>query len=134
MPAWKSSPKRLDRSSRSRLAEQAWQRLPHRGSQDAGVRIACARSHHLATVFDTDIGLVYRSQIRGHSHGDADLPDTPHRGRQPKAWFDLLDLDEPEDQLSDDQLPAWCECGPRMLSRAAVLDWAANHEHRVIVD
>lgn len=127
-------PRRLDRGSRGKLAEGAWQALPHGGSSRATLRIDCSASHHVATVYDTEIGLVYRSQIRRHAHGDRDLPDTPHRDQEPKAWFDLLDLDESDFEQASDPLPAWCECGPRMLSRTAVLDWVAAHEHRVILD
>jgi hypothetical protein len=131
---WSTPQDRLDRSSRARLAEQAWQDLPSGGSGQATVHITCAHSHHLATVFDTPLGLVYRSQIRRHAHGDADLPDTPHGGTSAKAWFDLLDPEQDSDGQAGDQLPAWCDCGPRVLSRAAVLDWVAEHEHHVIVD
>lgn len=134
MPGWKTSPSRLNRSSRAKLAEQAWLSLPSGGSDQATLHIACAASHHIASVFDTEIGLVYRSQIRRHGHGDRDLPDTPHHGTKAKAWFDLLDLAQIDPDQVDDQLPAWCECGPRMLFRAAVVEWVAGHEHRVIVD
>lgn len=91
----------------------------------------CSASHHLATVYDTDAGLVYASTIRAHSHGDRDLPDTPHHGHQPRRWFDLLQAPGTE---ADDLLPAWCDCGQRSLSRRALQEWCAQGEHRVIVD
>lgn len=91
----------------------------------------CAASHHLATVYDTDIGLVYASSIRARSHGDRDLPDTPHHAHHAHRWFDLLQAPGTED---DDWLPAWCDCGQRGMSRRAVQEWIAQGEHRVIVD
>ena len=38
------------------------------------------------------------------------------------------------DPLTDDTVPAWCDCGPRTLSRVAMLEWIAAGEHRVVVD
>ena len=98
------------------------------------MRIACGANHHVAAVYETGIGLVYRSQIRRHGHGDRDLPDNPRAGSKPKPWFDLLESSEVDLDQADDQLPAWCECGPRMLSRASVLRWVAEGERRVIID
>jgi len=134
MSSWRTPPVTLDPRGRAELAEQAWQHLPNGGSEQAKVRILCGANHHVATVYTTDIGLVYRSQIRRHGHGDRDLPDSPRGGTAPKPWFDLLESSEVNLEQASDQLPAWCECGSRMLSRAAVLRWAAEGEHRVILD
>lgn len=130
-PYRQDMPQAVDRRERSQQAEQAWQRLPSGGSEQAALRIMCAASHHVATVYRTDAGLVYRSEIRRHSHGDRDLPDTPHGTSEPKPWFDLLEIPDAD---ADDGLPAWCECGQRLLSRQAVRQWVADGEHRVVLD
>jgi hypothetical protein len=116
---------------RSRRAARALEVLPHGGRDAITLRVQCRVSHHVATVYETDQGLVYAAPVRGHSHGSFDLPDEPHRGNQPTRWVDLLEIAQP---TSDDVLPAWCDCGHRTLSRAEVLSWIAQGEHRVIVD
>lgn len=96
------------------------------------LQIQCARSHHVAEVFDTDAGLVYVAPVRSHSHGSYDLPDQPHGDQKPHQWMDLLRAGE--GRAVDDALPAWCDCGHRALSRESVLRWIADGEHRVVVD
>lgn len=116
---------------RSARAAKALAALPHGGRDAIVLRVQCARSHHVATVYDTAQGLVYAAPVRARSHGDHDLPDEPHGDHAPHRWLDLLE--GPRD-ASDDTLPAWCDCGHRVLSRADVLAWIADGEHRVIVD
>lgn len=116
---------------RSQLAEQTLDALPHGGRDAITLRVQCAKSHHVATVYATDAGLIYAAPVRARSHGDYDLPDAPHGGRGPTRWLDLL---EPADPMVDDVLPAWCDCGHRTLSRAEVKAWVAAGEHRAIVD
>jgi hypothetical protein len=122
---------RLDRHDRRRIAQNAWSALPHGGREATRMKINCAKSHHVATVYRTSAGLVYVAPIHAHSHGDKDLPDIPHGDQEPRRWFDLLDADG---AAEDDELPAWCDCGHRMLSRAAVMEWLADGERRVIID
>jgi len=96
------------------------------------LRIQCARSHHVAAVYATDVGLVYVAPVRARSHGAHDLPDEPHGNQDPHRWFDLLAAGE--GPTVDDALPAWCNCGHRTLSRTTVLEWLDSGEHRVVID
>lgn len=111
------------------LAERAIDRLPDGGREAVALQVQCSRSHHLAKVFDTDAGLAYQSTVHGHAHGHRDRIDDPHGVGQVHHWSDLLDADP-----ADDALPAWCECGQRILSRAAVRRWIDDGEKRVVVD
>ena len=95
-------------------------------SEHVLVSIRCAAGHHVAAVYDTAYGPVYRSVPRRHSHGDRDLPDTMKR---PEWWLDMLD--EGDDDAS---LPAWCDCGSRQLDRVTVRLWSHGPEHKVIID
>ena len=117
---------------RSQRAHDAWSRLPHGGHDSARLRVQCGRSHHVATVYATDIGLVYVAPVRARAHGSRDRIDEPHGTREPERWFDLLGAGD--GLMVDDGLPAWCECGQRTLSRRALTDWLAEGEHRVVVD
>jgi len=117
-------------TQRSEAARSAWYGLPEGGHDAATLHVQCTRSHHLAVVFDTPDGLVYRSTLRPRSHGSKDRLDELHGNAEPGRYFDFL---EPGPGV-DDALPAWCDCGPRTLSRASVASWAAAHEHRVVVD
>ena len=122
----------LTQHDRSRAAERAWSALPHGGHDAIQLRIQCAHSHHVATVYATGSGLVYSAPVRARSHGSADLPDEPRGDQHPHRWFDLLAAGE--GPSVDDALPAWCDCGARTLSRKALLEWLADGEHRVVVD
>ena len=84
----------------------------------------------MAAVYGTGIGPVYVAPVRAHSHGDRDLPDVPRVEQHPHNWFDVL----VDDQSPDDVLPAWCDCGHRALSRAAVLGWLRTGEQHVVID
>ena len=86
----------------------------------------------MATVYDTGVGLVYAAPVRPRAHGDADLPDEPHGDHEPRRWFDLLDAGS--GPTVGDALPAWCDCGPRTLSRETVRAWVVEGDHRVVVD
>jgi hypothetical protein len=115
---------------RRTAAQAAWEALPHGGHDRVLVQVQCARSHHVAAVYDTDIGPVYVAPVRPRSHGSRDRVDELHNDQEVTHWFDLLVVDDTE----DDGLPAWCDCGPRTLSRAAIREWLAAHEARVVVD
>lgn len=115
--------------SRSAHAERLLSDLPHGGKEAVLLRVQCSRNHHVAVVYRTADGLVYAAPVRARSHGAHDLPDEPHHGRATARWLDLLHVPG-----ADDALPAWCDCGPRSLSRAAVARWVDEGEHRVVVD
>ena len=119
----------LTQSQRSALAQSALAALPSGGHDFLRLTVSCARGHHVAQVYATGAGLVYSAPLRAHSHGRRDQPDHPHDHEQAHRWFDLLDTAD-----GDDSMPAWCDCGHRVLSRAAMLQWLAAGEHRVIVD
>ncbi len=111
-------------------ARRAYAELPHGGHDDAVLHVQCANSHHVAIVYATPAGLVYRAQVHPRSHGSRDRVDEPH-GATPPEW--LIDFVEAGPD-ADDALPAWCDCGARTLSRAALASWVAAHEGRVVVD
>ena len=117
--------------TRHQAAHDAWARLPHGGREAVRLRVTCGASHHVATVYRTDAGLVYSAPLRGHSHGDRDRVDQPHRAQEIDLWFDWLAPDDAG--MVDDAVPAWCDCGHRMLSRAAMLEWMDRGERRVVV-
>lgn len=95
--------------------------------------VRCRCSHHVAAVYDADGGLVYVATVGPRGHGSRDFVDTGHAAQaRGRAHVDLLDTGG--DPMSDDGLPASCECGPRMLSRAALLASVARGERHVIVD
>jgi hypothetical protein len=118
-------------SDREKTAHNALASLGAARSEAVALHVNCAHSHHLAVVIQTPEGPVYRSTVHGRSHGHADRVDTPHR---PDAERDYVDLLLPAGGQADDALPAWCDCGQRLLSRAAVARWLAAGERRVVVD
>jgi len=115
---------------RRSAAQAAWEALPHGGHDRVLLQVQCARSHHVAAVYDTAAGPVYAAPVRPRSHGSRDRVDELHHDQDISRWFDLVLIDDRE----DDELPAWCDCGPRKLSRAAITGWLAAHESRVVVD
>ncbi len=117
-------------TQRTAAARAACEGLADGGHEDSVLHVQCARSHHLAVVFDTPEGLVYRSTVRPRSHGSKDRLDELHGDAVPEQYVDFLDAGA----VADDALPAWCDCGARTLSRASVASWVAGHEHRVVVD
>jgi hypothetical protein len=79
--------------------------------------VQCTHSHHVAAVYDTAAGLVYRTVTGPHAHGRKDRPDVAHHSDQRgTVYADLLD-----DPLADEMLPGWCDCGPWSLSRQDLL-------------
>ncbi|RMI28011.1 hypothetical protein EBN03_32015 [Nocardia stercoris] len=77
------------------------------------LRVRCGRGHHVATVFETLVGPVFRSTVGPRAHGDRDFADAAHGAHGHGTRFaDLLSADE----FTDDGLPATCECGPHILS------------------
>jgi hypothetical protein len=102
-------------------------------SEHRRLDVRCRRSHHVAAVYEADGVLVYSATVGTHGHGSRDRVDTGHgassRGR---GHTDLLDTSG--DPLCDDGIPASCECGPRTLSRAALLASLGQDVRHVIVD
>jgi hypothetical protein len=113
-------------AERTVRATRAFHTIEPSPSEHVLVTIRCGAGHHVATVYDTPDGPVYRSTPRRHSHGDLDLPDTMKR---PTWWFDMLN--EAED---DTALPAWCDCGSRQLDRVIVRSWTLGPERKVVID
>lgn len=116
-----------ERAVREREARQAWTALPHGGRDAVILQVHCAAGHHLAKVADTPVGRVVVSTLRSRSHGDRDRPDSPHTPDRAHVAVDLLDV------LGDDVIPAWCDCGHRVLSRAVLITWVQAHERRVVM-
>ncbi len=120
----------MDRYERELLAHTLWDALPHGGRDAVVMQVQCAEGHHVAKVFTTRAGDVIRTTVRPRSHGSRDLPDRPHSPHGVHHHLDMLAVDD----VQDDEIPAWCDCGPRSLSRSAVLDWRAAGDTRVVVD
>ena len=124
----------LAHADREQLARRGLALIEDRPSDFTLLSVQCTHGHHLATVFRTPDGSVYRSTPLGHSHshGDRDRYDSAHHAAEGQPWVDLLEV--PPSAAVDDGLPAWCECGVRTLSRAQLIQWIADGERRVNLD
>ncbi|MEP7736020.1 hypothetical protein ABKW28_00075 [Nocardioides sp. 31GB23] len=103
------------------VAERAMADLTNvltRTSDHRVLNVQCRHAHHLAAVYDTPRGLVYRATTGPHAHGSKDYVDTAHDGAGHRRRF--TDLLEPG-PLVVDEVPAWCDCGLWSLSRADLL-------------
>lgn len=110
-----------DTGRRRARAARALDRLGSHRSDHQKVRVQCGHSHHLAAVYLTDEGPVYVSRTGPHSHGSKDFIDTGSAGaRGGIEYVDLLDAG----LSAEDELPAWCDCGSRTLSRQELLTFA----------
>lgn len=79
--------------------------------------VQCPHSHHVAAVYETPSGLVFRSISGPHAHGRQDRPDVAHHGSTHGVeYVEVLDSDQ-----ADDALPGWCACGTWSLSRTDLL-------------
>ena len=108
---------------RRRIAVDALSTLGSHRADHQRLNVQCSRSHHLAGVYETDAGLVYLAIKGPHAHGRKDRADTSHHGGpRGTEHVDLL-VGGP---MSDDALPAWCDCGAHTLSRADLLSRAAS--------
>lgn len=93
--------------------------------------IHCANGHHVAAVYRTPEGAVIQAPQGRRSHGDRDFVDTPHRGgREPELRTDFLEAAP----FGDDDLHAWCDCGPWTLSRQEISGWIAAEQRRVVLE
>ena len=107
---------------RWRIAADALALLGTQRSEHQRLSVQCPHSHHLAAVYETEAGLVYHAIEGPHAHGSKDRIDTPHHGGpRGTEHVDLL----AGGPMSDDGLPAWCDCGPHTLSRSELLEEAA---------
>jgi len=97
--------------------DRATQALSELGGSRADhevLSVQCAHSHHVAAVYETPAGLVFRSITGPHARGRMDRPDVAHHGHEHGVeYVELLDS-----SLADDLLPAWCACGDWFVSRA----------------
>jgi hypothetical protein len=89
--------------------------------------IQCVNGHHVAAVYETPDGAVVDAAVGRHSHGNRDRIDTPHGAGVPQRWTDYLAAAP----FGDDDVPAWCDCGPWVLSRASMTQWITDGERRV---
>ncbi|WP_067884810.1 hypothetical protein [Nocardia vaccinii] len=90
------------------------------------LRVRCGRGHHVATVFGTVAGAVYESWVGMHAHGRRDFVDEAHHApRKRTRYVDLLDAG----RVTDDVVPAGCECGGHGLSRAEMRGAIDAHTH-----
>jgi hypothetical protein len=120
-------------SLRQRSAVQAYRALGPSPSEKALLVVRCARSHHVAAVYDAPTGPVYRSVPWAHGHGERDRHDAAHHGgHRADAWFDWLRPGRDVDL--DDALPAGCECGARTLSRRLLLKALDAGDRRMVID
>lgn len=117
---------------RATSALAALRRLGEHRSEHRLLNVQCGRSHHLAAVYQTDAGPVYRSVSGPHAHGSLDFVDTPHRGGKRHEYVVLLEPSTSDTATTaTDDLPAWCDCGPVTLSRAQLLDQVRAGRHTV---
>ena len=103
--------------TRSRQAQQALDDLGADRAAAERMSVQCPRAHHVAAVYDTDIGPVILTHPGPHAHGSKDFVDTGHHAT---AHADRLDLLRTGPGVADG-IPAWCDCGPVELSRTLLL-------------
>lgn len=117
----------LSPSQRRATAEEALAQLGAERRKHVVLRVRCGRSHHVASVYDTDAGRVVATQVGMRAHGSRDFVDQAHHGTRPPGFIDLLEADT----FTEDLLPAGCECGARSLSRTE-LRHSIESEQRVL--
>lgn len=109
-------------------ARAAIEALPTRLTHHRVLNVQCRDGHHLAAVYETPAGLVYLADTGPHGHGSKDFVDTPHGGATRGDEF--TDLLEPGPMVAD-EIPAWCDCGHRTLSRRDLLTRARSEKGTV---
>jgi hypothetical protein len=111
-----------------RVAREALDTLGTDLADHQQLNVQCRRNHHVAAVYETSAGLVYRAVTGPRAHGSRDREDTAHKAaRHGHAYVDLL---RPS-PMADDGLPAWCDCGSWTLSRSELLA-QAHGKHRTL--
>ena len=127
-----SSPAASSPAQRRHAAQAALDLPGGRSDEHLLCSVRCTRSHRVAAVYATAAGPVYEALAGPHAHGRRDFVDAGHHGApRGTAVVDLLDPGR--DPMVDDALPAWCECGPRVLSRADLQDAVATHRRHLLV-
>lgn len=117
-----------DSGTRQRKAAAALATYGAHRSDHQRLAVRCQHGHHVAFVYDTSSGPVYWAITGPHAHGSRDFVDTPHHAAtRGSEYVDLLHAGP----VADDALPAWCDCGPRSLSRAELAQAIAD-ERRTI--
>jgi hypothetical protein len=109
--------------SRHRRAAQALTDLGDLLAEHEVLSVQCAHSHHVAAVYDTEVGPVFRSITGPHAHGRKDRVDAAHHGSHHGVVFVEL-LADPE---TDELLPGWCDCGTWSISRADLIADLGSH-------
>ena len=104
-------------AARQRTATEALDELGTARREHELLSIQCSHGHHLGTVYETAAGLVVRTLTGPHAHGSKDRLDAPHHGALRGAVH--TDLLVTEAGAADD-VPSWCDCGPRLLPRATL--------------
>ncbi len=117
-----------EQADRTRIAREALDRLGPDLAEHQRLNVQCPRSHHVAAVFDTPAGLVYRAITGPHAHGSKDFVDTAHHAAS--RGHPHVDLLTPG-PMAEDGLPAWCDCGSWTLSRSHLLG-QAREGHRTV--
>lgn len=103
-------------ATRQRAAAEALAELGTALREHELLSIQCTHGHHLGAVYETSAGMVVRTLTGPHAHGSKDRLDTPHHAaRRGAVVTDLL-----VGPSAADDVPAWCDCGPRLLARAAL--------------
>jgi hypothetical protein len=108
---------RTDSEGRHEAARRAITALAGDLAEHQRLMVQCPRSHHVAAVFETGAGLVYRAVTGPHSHGSRDRVDVAHHSSHHGEYVDLLAAGP----MADDNVPASCACGPWTLSRSQLL-------------
>ena len=98
---------------RHRRAAQALTDLGDTLAAHAVLSVQCAHGHHVAVVYDTGAGLVFRSITGPHAHGRKGRADVAHHGSHHGDPYVEL-LTDPE---AGEAVAAWCDCGPWSLLR-----------------
>lgn len=123
-------------AEREHAARAAFEHLGPNPSDFVRLQVSCGRSHHVAAMYDTDIGTIYRSTTHARSHGKRDRFDGihghAHQAHHGTDWYDILNPgDGPH---VDDAMPAGCECGPYTLSRDLLIRHIADGERHIVLD
>lgn len=118
-------------AQRRELAAKALAGLGSHRSDSQQLSVQCRHAHHLAAVYSTSDGPVYVSRTGPHSHGQRDFIDTGRHGSRGGGEFVDLLVATP---LEDDELPAWCDCGDRTLSRRELLGLLETGQRTVHID
>lgn len=124
----------MSHAEREHAARAAFEHLGPNPGDFVRLQVTCGRNHHVAAVYDTDIGTIFRSTTHAHAHGKRDRFDGAHthgQDHQGQEWYDILNPgDGPQ---VDDGMPAGCECGPYTLSRELLIQHIVHGERHVLV-